>query len=111
MKTINKNKAKELIKESKGLIFSTTYIKKDNTLRVLTGRLKVTQYLKENAKKQPYDPSKYNLQPVYDLKAKGYRMLNFNTLLTLTINKEKYLIQEQEESHFCFDSEGNNTII
>tara|TARA_R110002124_G_scaffold234210_2_gene399606 strand:+ start:687 stop:968 length:282 start_codon:yes stop_codon:yes gene_type:complete len=93
MQTINRNKAKELIKESKGLIFSTTYIKKDNTIRTLTGRLKVTQYLKENAKKQPYDPSKYNLQPVYDLKAKGYRMLNFKTLLTLSINKTKYIIK------------------
>ena len=93
MQTINKNKAKELIKESKGKIFSTTFIKKDNTLRVLTGRLKVTKYLKENAKKQPYDPNKYNLQPVYDLKAKGYRMLNFDTLLTLTINNNKYIIK------------------
>ena len=93
MKTINRNKAKELIKESKGLIFSTTFIKKDNTVRVLTGRLKVTQHLKENAKKQPYDPNKYNLQPVYDLKAKGYRMLNFNTLLTLSINANKYIIK------------------
>jgi len=94
MQTINRNKAKELIKESKGLIFSTSFIKKDNTVRVLTGRLKVTQYLKENAKKQPYDPSKYNLQPVYDLKAKGYRMINLNTLITLSINKTKYIINE-----------------
>ena len=93
MQTINRNKAKELIKESKGKIFSTSFIKKDNTVRVLTGRLKVTQYLKENAKEQPYDPSKYNLQPVYDLKAKGYRMLNFNTLLTLNINANKYIIK------------------
>ena len=111
MITINKNKAKELIKESKGKIFSTSFIKKDNTVRVLTGRLKVTQYLKENAKEQPYDPSKYNLQPVYDLKAKGYRMINFNTLLTLSINKEKYLIEQEEVSQFSFDAEGNNTII
>ena len=93
MQTINKTKAKELIKESKGLIFNASFIKKDNTVRVLTGRLKVTQYLKENAKEQPYDPSKYNLQPVYDLKAKGYRMLNLNTLLTLNINANKYIIK------------------
>ena len=94
MQTINRTKAKELIKGSKGLIFAATFIKKDNTIRTLTGRLKVTQYLKENAKKQPYDPNKYNLQPVYDLKAKGYRMLNLNTLITLSINKTKYIINE-----------------
>ena len=91
--TINKNKAKELIKESKGKIFSTSFIKKDNTVRVLTGRLKVTQYLKENAKKQPYDPSKYNLVCVYDMKAEGYRMLNINTLTNLSINANKYIIK------------------
>ena len=111
MKTISTDKAKELIKQSKGLIFSTSFIKKDKTVRILTGRLQVTKYLKENAKKQPYDPSKYNLQRVYDLKAKGYRMLNFNTLLSLSINKEKYLIQQEEVSHFEFDKDGNNTII
>jgi hypothetical protein len=93
MQTINRTKAKELIKESKGLIFNASFIKKDNTVRTLTGRLKVTKYLKENAKEQPYDPNKYNLQPVYDLKAKGYRMLNLNTLLTLNINTNKYIIK------------------
>ena len=93
MQTINKTTAKELIKESNGKIFNTSFLKKDNTIRTLTGRLQVTKHLKENAKKQPYDPSKYNLQPVYDLKAKGYRMLNFNTLLTLSINNNKYLIK------------------
>ena len=93
METINKTQAKELIKESKGKIFNASFIKKDNTIRILTGRLQVTKHLKENAKKQPYDPSKYNLQPVYDLKAKGYRMLNFNTLLTLNINANKYIIK------------------
>jgi len=38
MQTINRNKAKELIKESKGKIFSTTFLKKDNTIRTLTSR-------------------------------------------------------------------------
>ena len=93
MQTINRNKAKELIKESKGKIFNASFIKKDNTVRTLTGRLQVTKHLKENAKEQPYDPNKYNLQPVYDLKAKGYRMLNFNTLITLSINANKYIIK------------------
>ena len=33
MKTINKHKAKELIKNSKGLIFAATFTKKDGTHR------------------------------------------------------------------------------
>tara|TARA_R110002072_G_scaffold168503_1_gene322096 strand:- start:16 stop:297 length:282 start_codon:yes stop_codon:yes gene_type:complete len=93
MQTINKEQAKQLIHITNGKIFSSTFVKKDGTHRLLTGRLKVTKGLKENAKKQPYKPSDYNLQPVYDLKAKGYRMLNLNTLITLSINKTKYIIK------------------
>tara|TARA_R110000823_G_scaffold310923_1_gene436097 strand:+ start:795 stop:1130 length:336 start_codon:yes stop_codon:yes gene_type:complete len=111
MQTINRTKAKELIKESKGKIFNTSFLKKSGEIRILTGRLQVTKHLKENAKEQSYNPEEYNLQAVYDLKAKGYRMINFNTLLTLTINKEKYLIKEQEQSNFEFDVDGNNTIV
>ena len=111
MKTINRTKAKELIKESKGKIFNASFIKKDNTVRTLTGRLQVTKHLKENAKPRPYNPSKYNLVCVYDMKAEGYRMINFNTLLTLSINKEKYLIEQQEVSHFEYDKNGDNIII
>tara|TARA_R110002124_G_scaffold203647_1_gene370141 strand:+ start:1886 stop:2167 length:282 start_codon:yes stop_codon:yes gene_type:complete len=93
MQTINKEQAKQLIHITNGKIFSSTFVKKNGEHRLLTGRLKVTKGLKKNAKPRPYDPSKYNLQPVYDLKAKGYRMLNLNTLLTLTINKTKYIIK------------------
>jgi hypothetical protein len=93
MQTINKEEAKKLIHITNGKIFSSTFIKKDGTHRLLTGRLKVTKGLKENAKPRPYDPSKYNLVCVYDMKAEGYRMINFNTLLTLSINKTKYIIK------------------
>ena len=93
MQTIDKAKAKQLIKETNGRIFNATFIKKDNTVRTLTGRLKVTQYLKKDAKKQPFKPSDYGLQCVYDMKAKGYRMININTLTKLNINNNKYLIK------------------
>ena len=93
MKTINKTKAKELIHDTNGRIFSSTFIKKDGTHRLLTGRLKVTKGLKENAKPQPYEPSKYNLVCVYDMTKQNYRMINLNTLLTLSINKNTYTIK------------------
>ena len=93
MKTINKEQAKQLIHITNGKIFSSTFVKKDGTHRLLTGRLKVTKGLKENAKPRPYDPSKYNLVCVYDMMAKGYRMLNINTLTKLSINANKYIIK------------------
>ena len=65
MKTINKNKAKELIYKSNGSIFSTLFIKKNGEHRLLTGRTKVKKYLKDDPKPPPFEPSKYNLIPVF----------------------------------------------
>ena len=110
MQTINKTKAKELIKESKGLIFSTTFLKKDNTIRTLTSRTG-KQYKSKTGRKAPYKPSDYNLIALYDMRKKAFRMLNLNTLITLSINKEKYLIEQEEVSYFEFDVDGNNTIV
>lgn len=92
MQTITQHKAKELIKESKGLIFSTTYIKKDNTIRTLTSRTG-KQYASKTNRKAPYKAEEYNLMPLYDMRKKAFRMINFNTLLTLSINKNKYIIK------------------
>ena len=91
MKTINRNKAKELIKDSKGLIFSATFTKKDLSSRMMLARL--GKKYTPTGKKAPYKAEDYNLIPLYDMKKKAFRMLNFNTLLTLSINKTKYIIK------------------
>ena len=109
MQTINKTQAKELIKDSKGLIFAATFTKKDGSHRLMNARTG-KQYT-PTGKAAPYKPQDYNMITVYDMKIKAFRMLNLNTLLTLSINKEKYLVEQSEESHFSFDSQGNNTII
>ena len=92
MHTINRTRAKELIKESKGLIFSTTFIKKDGTHRIMNARIG-KQYASKTGRKAPYKPKEYNLIPLYDMRKKAFRMLNFETLLTLSINKTKYIIK------------------
>jgi len=89
--TITKDKAKELIKESKGLIFSTTFTKKDGSHRLMNARLK--KYISKTGRKAPYMPEDYNLIHIYDMKSKGWRSLNLNTLITLSINKTKYIIK------------------
>ena len=93
-KTINKDKAKELINNSNGRIFSSLFIKKDGSHRLMNARLKVTKHLKENAKKRPYEPSKYNLLTVFDMQKKSYRMINIETLQTLIINKKIYNVKQ-----------------
>ena len=69
------------------------------------------RYISKTGREAPYKAEDYNLMPIYDMKSKGWRSLNLNTILTLSINKEKYLIEQSEVSHFSFDSEGNNIII
>jgi len=91
MKTITTDQAKELIRETNGRIFSSTFIKKDNTIRTLTARLG-KKYKSKTGKAAPYKAQNYNLLPVYDMQNKAFRMLNFNTLLTITINKNNYKI-------------------
>ena len=93
METINKEDAKKLIHKTNGKIFSSVFTKKDGTIRLMTGRLKVTKHLTDNARPRPYDPNKYNLICLFDMINKGYRMLNINTLKQITINKNKYIIQ------------------
>ena len=92
MKTINKDKAKQLIKESNGRIFSAVFVKVDNTHRLMNARLG-KRYKSKTGRAAPYKPSNYNLLPVYDMKIKDFRMLNFNTLLTLSIDKKAYKIE------------------
>jgi hypothetical protein len=92
MKTINRTKAKELIKQSKGLIFSATFTKKDGNHRLMNARLK--KYISKTGKAAPYKAENYDLIPIYDMKSKGWRSLNLKTLITLSINKTKYIINE-----------------
>tara|TARA_R110000772_G_scaffold189116_1_gene300175 strand:+ start:328 stop:603 length:276 start_codon:yes stop_codon:yes gene_type:complete len=91
MQTINKTKAKELIKESKGLIFAATFTKKDGSSRLMNARL--GKKYTPTGKAAPYKAEDYNLLPVYDMKIKAFRMININTLTNLSINANKYIIK------------------
>ena len=51
---ITTDKAKELIQQTNGQIFSSTIIKKDGPHRLINARLKVTKGLKEDPKPRPY---------------------------------------------------------
>ena len=91
MQTINKTKAKELIKESKGLIFAATFTKKDGSHRLMNAR--IGKKYTPTGKAAPYKAEDYNLLPVYDMKIKAFRMININTLTNLSINANKYIIK------------------
>ena len=97
---IDKETAKELIFDTKGKFFTVTFIKKDGSERVMNARLGVKKYLKGGT--LAYDPAEFNYITVYDMGAKGYRMVNANTIKNLKIGKNEYVIptavSESEES-------------
>lgn len=82
--------AKELIFNTKGKFFTVTFIKKDGSERVMNARLGVKKYLKGGELK--YNPAEMGMIPVYDMGAKGYRMVNTNTIKNLKIGKNEYVI-------------------
>jgi hypothetical protein len=87
---IDKETAKELIFDTKGKFFTVTFIKKDGSERVMNARLGVKKYLRGGELK--YDPAEFNYITVYDMGAKGYRMVNANTIQNLKIGKNEYVI-------------------
>ena len=66
----------KIIESTNGRFFTVCFVKKDNTERLLTGRLGVTKHLKGG--KSTIDNTKYIT--VYDTRAKGYRAINRDTI-------------------------------
>ncbi len=83
----------KLLKEiTSGKIFTAEFIKKDNTRRTINCRTNVKKFT--NGKGLSFDPIARNLLPVYDLKVKDYRFINLSTLISVTINGQKYFIND-----------------
>jgi hypothetical protein len=85
---ITQEQAAQLIRDTKGKFFTVTFIKKDGSTRVMNARLGVKAYLKGG--ELPYNPTAKGLIPVYDMKARDYRMVNINTIKNLKIGNNEY---------------------
>lgn len=94
MKPITSKKAVELIKATDGKIFKVTFRKKDGTFRRMNCRLGVQKDL--TGKGMAYKPEDYNLMTVYDMEKEGYRMINLNTLLYVTVGGVKYQVEDKK---------------
>ena len=68
----------KMIKSTKGKWFSCTFIKKDGSMRVMNGRIGCHKGIKGVGRKFKKD----NLVTVFDARAKEYRMINVDTMLT-----------------------------
>lgn len=78
----------------RGGFFTVTFIKKDGTPRKMNARLDVKKHLKGGELK--YDARAMGYIPVFDMQAKGYRMVNSGTILSLNIGGKKYEVKPDE---------------
>lgn len=78
-------KCKEMVQNK---IFSVEFIKLDGTPRKMVCRLGVKKHLKGGS--LGYDARSLNLLPVFDLQKNEYRMINFDSIINLTIDGVTY---------------------
>ena len=72
------------VEHSGGKFVTVTFIKKDGTLRKLTGRMGVTKHLRGG--QSTLSPDKY--VTIFDVQANGYRAINRDTIQSIvTANK------------------------
>ena len=89
--SLTKQQAEDMIKASKGKIFTVTFIKKDGSTRVMNARLGVKAYLQGGS--LPYNPEEKGLLPLFDIQIKSYRVINLRTITELTIGKKTYEVK------------------
>ena len=89
LQNISKLEAAQKIRDTKGQIFTVTFIKKSNgEKRVMNARLGVKAYLRGGV--LPYDPNTKGLIPVYDIQAKDYKMINIPGIVNLKTGGVEY---------------------
>ena len=89
MKQINQNQAVELIRSTNGKMFSTTFIKKDGSVRKMNARMGVTKHLKGGTSTIVH---KDNLIGCYDVQTGDYRCVNADTITEVKVGGETYMV-------------------
>ncbi|MCD4667511.1 MAG: SH3 beta-barrel fold-containing protein [Sulfurimonas sp.] len=84
---LSRFKTDEVIKSTKGKIFSCEFIKKDGSLRKMVARLGVSKNLKGGRNGASENNS---LITVFDMMSRAYRMINLETLTALKVGGVAY---------------------
>lgn len=90
-RTIKRSQVSDMLAQNKR-IFGALFQKKNNELRTGSFKIGVTKHLQGGNLK--YNPSDYDLIPVFDMNKRAYRMINLKTLIELTIKGERIEIED-----------------
>jgi len=85
---INKYKLASLLKDTGGKFVSVEFVKKDGSLRKMTGRFGVTKHLKGGVNRVVNESNAY--MTIYDTVNKGYRTINLETIQRLNVGGVAY---------------------
>lgn len=77
---MNIQNLKDMINNTNGKIFTVTFRKKDGSLREMNARMGVQKHLRSDGKVASTTSHISKYATVYDMKAKGYRNINLETL-------------------------------
>ncbi len=88
---MSNNTKLNLINSTAGKIFTATFVKKTGEVRTINCRLGVTKHLRGGTSTTAH---KSNLVTVYDMQSKGYRCINLDSLISVTISGIKYTLSQ-----------------
>jgi len=91
-KPISREDLVRILKGKRGKMLTVAYRKKDGSLRILNTVTGVRKDITGAGLK--YDPDKYGYIILYDLKAKGYRTVNINTIGDVRMDKQVFTVTE-----------------
>jgi len=91
-KPISREDLVKILKGKRGKMLTIAYRKKDGSLRIINTVTGVRKNI--TGKGLTYDPDKYGYIILYDLKAKGYRTVNLNTIGDVKMDKQIFTVTE-----------------
>ena len=91
MQTITKEQARTIISNTKGQFFNVEFKKRTTgETRSMTARVGVSKYITGEGLK--YNAKEKDLLPVYDMIAKGYRMVSIDGITRIRTNGETFYV-------------------
>ena len=94
-KTITRSKLLALINSTRGRFFSVIFVKKDGSMRRLTGRIGVRSHLRTDHRKSTTENYSLPYVCVWDTQKKAYRNVNLDTVTDIRLNNQNFIIEQK----------------
>lgn len=90
-KNLNTKQLRDILLDTKGKIFTATFVKKNGEVRSINCRTNVHSHIKGTGAPSFALNADNPYELVFDLQKNGYRVINTETLMEIKFNKNTYL--------------------